>query len=99
MKSPTSPSAFTSLGLPSPFPRRACRLLLRSFATIPHLDALFSLVCSLFSTNTRVGVPLSPARPSDFATVGSSDELLPALCFQHLTTPSQSLLDCKTTYS
>jgi len=71
MKYPTNPSAFTSLAMPSPFLRGACRLLLRSFATFPHLDALFSIVCSLFSKNTWVGGTLS--HPPTFSTFGLSD--------------------------
>jgi hypothetical protein len=55
MKYPTSPINLQTRDAPSPFFRRACRLLLRSFATILHLNALFSIACSLFSKNTRVG--------------------------------------------
>src|SRR5260370_14222953 len=69
MKSPTSALAFRPVVLPSPFLRRACRLLLRSFARIPHPNALFSIACSLFSENTRVGGYLSAALcHSDFQT-------------------------------
>ncbi len=66
MKYPVSPSAARPAHLPSPFLRRACRLLLRSFVTISHLDPLFSIVCSLFSENTRVGGTFPP--PSAFPT-------------------------------
>src|SRR5229473_3072276 len=59
MKYPASPLNLQTHGVPSPFLRTACRLLLRSFATISHPNALFSIGCSLFSENTRVGGPFS----------------------------------------
>src|SRR5712691_4239416 len=55
MKYPASPLNLQTHDVPSPFLRTACRLLLRSFATISHPNALFSITCSLFSENTRVG--------------------------------------------
>ena len=72
MKYPASPFLLRPLDEPTPFLRRACRLLLRSFATIAHPKALFSTACSLFSENTRVGgAPLTrllpfPPRVSSF---------------------------------
>src|SRR5690242_15407213 len=60
MKYPTSLLNLQTHGLPSPFLRIACRLLLRSFARIPHPNALFSIACSLFSENTRVGGTSAP---------------------------------------
>ena len=63
MKYPTSPINLQTRDVPSPFLRRACRILLRSFATIPHLNALFSIACSLFSKNTRVGGSSAPDHP------------------------------------
>src|SRR5216683_6052348 len=72
MKYPASPLNLQTHGVPSPFLRTACRLLLRSFATISHPNALFSIGCSLFSENTRVGGTFSPPsalptfRPSSF---------------------------------
>src|SRR5712664_4042864 len=93
MKYPTNPSAFTSLAMPSPFLRGACRLLLRSFATFPHLDALFSIVCSLFSKNTWVGGTLfAPSHFLDLWTFGRSDLqtlFCPPFVFTHLQIPSR----------
>jgi len=63
MKYPTSPLSLQTHDLPSPFFRIACRLLPRSFATIPHLNTLFSIACSLFSKNTRVGGASAPDHP------------------------------------
>src|SRR5690348_650809 len=60
MKYPTSLLNLQTHDLPSPFLRIACRLLLRSFARIPHPNALFSIACSLFSENTRVGGASAP---------------------------------------
>jgi hypothetical protein len=58
MKYPASLSVPILLNTSSLLFRRGCRLLVLSFAAIPHRDALFSTACSLFSQNTRVGVPL-----------------------------------------
>src|SRR5712691_10535656 len=87
MKYPTSPLTFRPVVLPSPFFRIACRLFVRSFATIPHPNALFSITCSLFSENTRVGVPLSPARPSDLRAFRPADPILPSFVFNILQIP------------
>src|SRR5229473_1468325 len=102
MKYPASPLNLQTHGVPSPFLRTACRLLLRSFATISHPNALFSIGCSLFSENTRVGGTFSPPsalptfRPSSFQACRGNFALV---CFQYLTNPSQSLIDAKTIYS
>jgi hypothetical protein len=55
MKYPTSPINLQTHEVPSPFFRRACRLLPRFLPTIPYPNSLFSIACSLFSKNTRVG--------------------------------------------
>src|SRR5690242_20629630 len=64
MKYPTSLLNLQTHDAPSPFLRVACRLLLRSFARIPHPNALFSIACSLFSENTRVGGNLGTGPPT-----------------------------------
>jgi hypothetical protein len=68
---------------------------------VREINRVANRIQKVLEDNTGGGdlFQLSPARPRGFGTVGPSDPILSALCFQHPTNPSQSLIETEAIYS